>query len=568
MDLQMMSKRGRKCGGIRPVGGKYFIPQKKQYICCCHFLSGYRLQTDQMERGADTAVCRQEGPGGDRKAISQNSGRQDYHHQTVHRNKRRNMRDLTTGNIRSSIWSMAIPLITASFVQMAYNMTDMIWLGHLGSECVAAVGVAGFYTWLCNSLSFIGKVGGEVTISQSLGAKKFKQARAYANQAAMLSLIISVTYALSVFLASPLLVSLFSLEAHISDMAVEYMKIVSFGIFFTFNNNTFSGIYNGQGNSRTPLKIVATGLVTNMILDPLLIYGLGPVPGMGTAGAGIATTLSQMLVFGIFTARLYWRKSPIGHLRFIVLPRKRFMGRVAALGLPVSMQSGLFAMIGMLLGSMAATFGYIGVAVQSIGAQIEAITWMTGAGFSTALAAFVGQNYGARNFERIQKGYRYTLKLALSIAGVATVVFLLFGRQLFRIFVADDATLDAGKNYMLILAVSQLFVSLEAVSAGAFNGCGRTIPPAVTGISLNLLRLPLAWFLMRIPELGMNGIWISITVSSILKGVMLRIWYGRFRAAGYSTGSNTASITGSKSKGTILRPFGKMYAIASRLWQQ
>lgn len=109
--------------------------------------------------------------------------------------------DLTQGSISKGIWSMAIPLITASFVQMAYSMTDMIWLGHLGSESVAAVGVAGFFTWLGNALSFISKVGAEVTISQSLGARASKRARAYANQSTMLSSIIALGYACFIYIA-------------------------------------------------------------------------------------------------------------------------------------------------------------------------------------------------------------------------------------------------------------------------------------------------------------------------------------------------------------------------------
>ena len=113
------------------------------------------------------------------------------------------MKDLTSGSIQQGIWPMAIPLITGSFVQMAYNMTDMIWLGHLGSESVAAVGVAGFFTWLCNSLSFTGKVGAEVTISQSLGAEKRKRAALYANQAALLSSIMAILYALFILIAAP-----------------------------------------------------------------------------------------------------------------------------------------------------------------------------------------------------------------------------------------------------------------------------------------------------------------------------------------------------------------------------
>lgn len=474
------------------------------------------------------------------------------------------MRDLTTGNIRQGIWSMAIPLITASFVQMAYNITDMIWLGHLGSESVAAVGVAGFFTWLSNALSFIGKVGAEVTVSQSLGAGKRRRATIYANQAATLSAAIAFVYALCVFFTAPGLVAFFRLDQHISDMSVEYLRIVVPGIFFTFNNNTFSGLYNGQGNSKTPLKILAVGLVFNMILDPLLIYGLGPMPALGTAGAAIATSFSQLVVYGIFVWKLFIQRSQIGKLHFLTVPRASFMGRVASLGIPVSAQSALFSMFSMTLGSMASNWGHVGVAVQSIGAQIEAVTWMTGAGFSTALASFVGQNYGAGNYSRIRQGYSYTMKLAVAISGMATLAFIFFGRQLFSIFVNDPATLDAGRDYMFILAMSQVFVSVESVTTGAFNGCGRTAPPAVVGISLNAARLPMAYALMHVPALGLNGIWLSITVSSIFKGLVLAVWYRSFRIR-LESGSDRGVRKGFYRPGSIL---GKMYAVASRLWQQ
>ena len=260
--------------------------------------------------------------------------------------------DLTQGSISKGIWSMAIPLITASFVQMAYSMTDMIWLGHLGSESVAAVGVAGFFTWLGNALSFISKVGAEVTISQSLGARASKRTRAYANQSAMLSSIIALGYACFIYIAAPMLVGLFHLEENISELSIMYMRLITPGLFFTFNNNTYSGLYNGQGNSKTPLKIVATGLIFNIILDPLLIYGYSFVPAMGTAGAAIATTFSQLVVFSIFIYNLYFRNSSIGKLYFVTRLRARFVKRVVSLGLPVSMQSALFAMFSLTLATV------------------------------------------------------------------------------------------------------------------------------------------------------------------------------------------------------------------------
>lgn len=474
------------------------------------------------------------------------------------------MRDLTTGNLKKSIWSMAIPLIAASFVQMAYNMTDMIWLGHLSSESVAAVGVAGFFTWLCNALSFIGKVGAEVTVSQSLGAGKKGLARIYANQASTLSAILAFVYAVFIFITAPGLVSFFRLDGQISEMAVSYMRLVAPGIFFTFNNNTFSGLYNGQGNSRTPLKIVSVGLVFNMILDPLLIYGYGPIRGMGTDGAAIATAFSQMVVYGFFIASLFVRRSVLGKLYFLTLPRWTFIKKIAGLGIPVSAQSALFSMFSMTLGSMASNWGHTGVAVQSIGAQIEAITWMTGAGFSTALASFVGQNYGAGNFVRIRQGYSYTMKLALVFSGLATFAFIFYGRELFGVFVNDARTLDAGRDYMFILAMSQIFVSVEAVTAGAFNGCGRTNPPALVGIFFNALRLPMAYAFMAVPALGLNGIWVSITLSSIMKGVVLALWYRSFRKR-LESGVDRGVRKGFYHPGKIL---GRMYNVASRLWQQ
>lgn len=464
--------------------------------------------------------------------------------------------DLTRGSISKGIWSMAIPLITASFVQMAYSMTDMIWLGHLGSESVAAVGVAGFFTWLCNALSFISKIGAEVTIAQSLGAKQRTWARIYANQAAQLSSIIALLYACFIWFAADLLVGVFHLESNISSLSVTYMRIIVPGIFFTFNNNTYSGLYNGQGNSKTPLKIVATGLLCNIVLDPLLIYGYGPFPGMGTAGAAIATVFSQFVVFSIFIRNLYLKESSIGKLYFITRLRIRFTKRIALLGLPVCMQSGLFAMFSLTLATVAAQWGHIGVAVQSVGAQIEAVTWMTAAGFSTALAAFVGQNYGARDYIRIKQGYHYTLKLAVSIAFLAGAAFLFGSRGIFSVFINDPATLDAGSDYLKILAVSQIFSAIETVTAGAFNGCGRTTPPAIVGILLTGARIPMAYYLITLPALGLNGIWWSISLSSVLKGVVLAVWYHSFQKNLPNARFHTAGI------------LGRMQAVATRLWQQ
>ena len=154
---------------------------------------------------------------------------------------------------------------------------------------------------------------------------------------------------------------------------------------------------------------------------------------------------------------------------------------------------------------------------------------MTAAGFSTALASFTGQNYGAGQFSRIRQGYRLTLCIAGGVGLAAGVLFFVLNEEIFSLFVNEPEAIAAGGDYLKILALSQLFMVTESVTAGAFNGTGHTLPPALTGILLTGARIPLAYLLTAVPELGLNGIWWSITLSSILKGTVLPLWFLYFQ---------------------------------------
>lgn len=437
--------------------------------------------------------------------------------------------DLTQGSIFQGLWIMAVPLISASFIQMAYSMTDMLWLGHLGTTSVAAAGAAGFFTWLCNAFSLLTKIGSEITISQAIGSKDLKRANIYANQAIKLSVFIAFGYACFILFFAPNLIGIFDFEADVSEQAIGYMRIVAPGLFCQFNNNTFSGLYNGQGDSKTPFRVTAVGLVVNIVLDPLLIYGYGPFPALGTAGAAIATAISQFVVFSIFARKVFSSRFSLGKMTLFARLNKQFAQRIVTLGLPVSIENAMFSIFSLTLATLAARWGAVGVATQSIGSQIEAISWMTAAGFSTALASFTGQNYGAGNYERIRQGYRLTLRISCSVGAVAGILFWVFNKEIFSVFVNEDAAIIAGGEYLKILAISQLFMVMEAVTAGAFNGCGNTNPPALVSIVFTGLRIPMAYWLTTFPELGLTGIWWSVTISSIIKGSVLFLWFKYFQ---------------------------------------
>ncbi|MGD9976499.1 MAG: MATE family efflux transporter [Bacteroidales bacterium] len=434
------------------------------------------------------------------------------------------VKDFTRGNIGKQIINLALPIMGTAFIQMAYNMTDILWIGRVGSGAAAAVGAAGFFLWLANSFVYTTKIGAEVTIAQSLGSGEGHVALRYARHALVIAIVMGIVYGLFVFTFSSNLVAFFRLgNETVNSNMEEYLWVIALGMLFVFLNPTYSGMYNGSGLSRIPFNANAIGLVINIVLDPLLIYGIGPFPRMEVRGAAYATLISQGIVTVIFYLYSCSKKSPFRDMLKGFVPKRALFARIFRIGIPVSAQSGLFAVFAMILARIAAGWGPIGVAVQSVGAQIEAISWMTASGFSTALSSFVGQNYGAKNFRRIRLGYYRTLGITLSIGLVTSLLFIVFGGYIFGFFIPEPQAMKEGGLYLQILGYSQLLMILEITTAGAFNGMGKTLPPSITGIVLNGLRIPMALGLSA--AVGLSGVWWSITISSWLKGIVLFVWF-------------------------------------------
>lgn len=455
------------------------------------------------------------------------------------------IKDLTTGNIFSQIIKLAIPIIATSFVQMAYNMTDLAWLGHVGSATVSAVGMALYLVWLGSSLMFIPKIGAEVGISQSIGKKNLKDAQAYAKNAFSISIIIACVFALGIWIFAQPIINSFNIEtASVNATAINYLRIVAIGMPFTFSNITMAGIYTGTGNTRIPFLINVIGLVMNMILDPILIFGWMGIPAMGAKGAAIATVSSQIIVFLIFIYYLHFRQNPLNIKNYFGKIQKQYISPILKVGGPVALQSVCFAFLAMVLARVMndiAAGDSIPFAVQSIGAQIEALSWMTASGFSTALGTFTGQNFGARQWGRIQKGFFITLGIAGFIGLISTLLFFFAGKQIFGLFLANNETevVHFGIVYLIILSFSQIFMCIEITATGAFNGIGRAIPPAIVGIVGNVLRIPFAFLFsytlidylptfqdwIQADSVLVTGVWWGITLSSILKGSVLFLWF-------------------------------------------
>ena len=430
--------------------------------------------------------------------------------------------NLTEGGIVEKLVKIAIPIMATSFIQIAYNLIDMMWVGKNGSNSVAAVGTAGFYPWLAMAFVMFSKIGGEVKVAQSMGEKNIKEVKSYIKSSIELNVFLSLTYSLILILFNKQLIDIFNLgNAEVISMSRQYLVILGLGMIFYFINPVFTSIFIGLGNSSIPFRINTIGLIANIILDPLLIFGFGPIPALGTNGAGIATISAQIVVSFVFIGYIIKNRIEYFKVRYFRKIELKYFKILYKLGFPVAIQNALFTLISMAMGVIVASFGPVVVAVQKVGSQIESISWMSADGFASALSTFTGQNYGAYKFDRINKGSKIGLIGALIWGSITTLVLVFLGDIIFRAFINEPDAIIKGVDYLKILGYSQLFMCIEITITGILKGLGRTYIPSVTSIVLNLARIPMAIVLSKPDILGINGIWWSISISSIFKGIIL-----------------------------------------------
>nr|WP_180214866.1 MATE family efflux transporter [Enterocloster clostridioformis] len=420
---------------------------------------------------------------------------------------------------------LALPIMATSLVQTAYNLTDMAWIGMVGSDAVAAVGAAAMYTWLSSGVAALARMGGQVKSAHAYGEGNRREAVQYGKGALQLALVLAAAYGIITNLFAGPLIGFFHLNSSlVVKDAIVYLRIACGLILFAFIGQTLTGLYTASGNSRTPFVANCIGMGANIVLDPLLIFGLGPIHGMGVAGAAVATVTAQFIVSLVLVISM--RKDPVlaAQMRIWIPTPLSNIKTMVRIGFPAAIQSMLYCGISMVLTRFVTAWGDTAVAVQRVGGQIESISWMTADGFGTAINAFVGQNYGAGNLKRVKKGYM-TASAIMFIWGIFTTCLLIFGAApIFSLFIHEPEVIPAGADYLRIIGFSEMFMCVELMTVGALSGMGKTMEASVITIILTTARIPLAVILGG-TALGLNGIWWALTISSIVKGIIFFGYY-------------------------------------------
>ena len=434
------------------------------------------------------------------------------------------IQDLTRGDLSGHLYRLALPIMGTSFVQIAYNFTDMLWLGRLSSQALAAVGAASVFVWIAVSFALINKLGSEVTISQGIGAGQRDEAKTYASQNVCMSLLLGLAVVGIYALFVGTFIDLYALAPAVRSEGLRYLYLSLLGFPGVYLAASFTGIYNAIGDSRTPFRISVLGLGMNMLLDPLFIFTFG----LGVSGAAWATVTSQILVLLVFLWQVK-RDRLFGGFPFFVRLKWTYVQRILKIGIPPASLQVLFAFVSIYMGRQVSSLGgHIGVATMTTGAQIESLTWNTASGVTEALTTIVGQNFAAGKLRRVYSAFKRGLTFTLGIGIVGMLLFVFIGEEIFSFIVPEEAAYRAGGVYLRIVGLSQAFMMLEITAEGLFYGLGRTYLPAAVSIVGTYLRIPMV-LLFAAWGWGIESVWWAISISSMLKGLAMLYFFLRWR---------------------------------------
>ena len=433
----------------------------------------------------------------------------------------------TEGKIFNSLLNLAAPIILANILQTAYQLIDTFWLGRLGANAVAAVSISFPLLFLVLSLGSGLTLAGTVLVSQYKGAED--QERVDFNSSQTMSVIFFVSLLLSIisyYSASPLM-TLIGAGPEIFESSVSYFKVSSVGFMFLFMFFTFQSLMRGIGNVMLPVYIVLFTVFLNLILDPLFIYGYGPVPGYGVAGAAVASVVTQGLSAAIGFIILYRGRNGIKINFRQMRPHLSTLKRIVNLGVPASIEQSTRALGMTMMVVLVTGFGSEVVAAYGIGARILSFIVIPALGLAIATTSLVGQNIGAIKIKRAEKAANLSSQIAFfGLTGMGLIMYF-FAEPITAFFIPNDTdVIKDASLFIRIMAPSFGLLGVQQVLNGVFNGAGFTKASMLISIlNLWIIRFPLAFLLSHKTELGYEGIWWAFPVSNLIAALAAFIYF-------------------------------------------
>ncbi|MCM8768149.1 MAG: MATE family efflux transporter [Candidatus Omnitrophica bacterium] len=415
-----------------------------------------------------------------------------------------------------TVLKLSLPLITANIFVSTLELVDAMFVGRLGSEMLAAVAMAGVIMFLLSTLGVGLSIGTVALVSRAFGEQNYEKADEVVIQSLLLAVIFASGIGILGWGISPFLLQALGARDNVLQAGIRYLRILFAGNFtMLFSFMGFSA-FQGAGDTVTPMKIAVLSTGLNIILDPLMIFGLAGFPRLEVAGAAWATVISRAVGDLFIFYWLYRGRDAIQLRGKVVRIRLEMMTRIVTLGFPSSLQMLLRSFSAVVLVKIVSFFGPAVTAAYGVGGRIFGLFLLPGFGFGGAAATLVGQNLGAGQPETAEKSVRLAIRYYSYSLMVAGSIVVLFAPQIAALFNQEEKFVPVATNYLRYVALGAFFLPTGVVASRALQGAGEVVPPMVmTGLALYVVQIPAAWLLSRYPGLKETGIWLAGVIGNI-----------------------------------------------------
>jgi putative MATE family efflux protein len=435
-------------------------------------------------------------------------------------------REFTTGSIRKAIFMLSIPMILEMLMESIFALVDIAYVSQVSINAVATIGLTESVITLVYAIAIGLSMAATAVVARRVGGKNLKGAREAAVQAIFLGVLVSIVVGIIGFLYNKEILVLMGAEPDLIAEGHGYTKWLIGGNITIMLLFLINAIFRGAGDASIAMWTLVLSNGLNIILDPIFIFGWGPVPEYGVMGAAIATNIGRgtAVLFQLGILFFGWSKIKLV-LRDMVLNLKVMFNliKVSAGGIAqflIGTSSWVFLM------RIMSEFGSEVLAGYTIAIRVMMFTLMPSWGMSNAAATLVGQNLGAKQPDRAEKSVWITGKYNAIFMGLVSIIYLLFAKQIITAFADTPSVVENGALCLRIIAAGYIFYAYGMVVSNAFNGSGDTqTPTKINLIAFWLYQLPVAYLLALVLDWGAIGVFIAITTAEVLLAAIGIVWF-------------------------------------------
>ncbi len=434
-----------------------------------------------------------------------------------------NYKDIKNSGLLKETFQLAYPIVLTNLALNLFSMIDLFFVGKLGAEAIAAVSVGGFFITMIFTAVIAISTGTLALVSRRHGENDQKELSHTAGQSLILGFFLGLLMTGLLYPIIPRVIELIGAKKEVLNLTIDYSRIVVLGSLAYMGQITINGIYRGVGDSRTPLFLVSIAIIINVILDPILIFGLLGFPALGVNGSAIATVLARVLGMILGLYYIFSSSSPV------VPDIKRFsphlMWKILKIGFGGTIQLLSRNLVTLVLIHIAAGFGTIVLAAYGIVVRLQFLVIMAGNGLAIASATMIGKELGQGNTTDPEKPAWAALYIFELMLFIVACIFLFFPENIMKIFSDSAEIIELGSVFIRYFAIVYPIWAFALILGRSMMGSGDTYTPmAITMFNLIILRLPLAYILSGIEGFGAYGLFGSIVITNVTHG-LLTLYY-------------------------------------------